>query len=663
MGSEAGHGERVHGTEAEGEDPGSSEDRTPPPAEPPTGSAGHGEASRTFYLRLALVLVAVYVAVSFAMSCLRFTGFFDENWDLGIMQQALWSTSHGHPMFEAGDYEELGVSSLFQVHPSLLVFALSIPYALAPSAFTLFLLQSLAVGAAGIPLYFLTRSVTSSSRKALVTVALFLTWLPLLSSQMYDFHLEAFLPIELFTTAYFWERRSYGLTLISSIVAMLTLEIAPLFVVAMAAFFGLPPLLPLFRDCFGGLGRPEKSTSSERRTGALTRLLTYLRQTEVLFALAMVNVAVGVYFLLRLLQGPYIGWILGPSVSPSGFLWGFTASSFGLSPAYLGAFLTMKVTYWATLYGLVLFLPFLRPRSLILVLPWLAFTFLSPSWGYVTIGYQYGLVAAFPVFAGVAYAMDLVPVMSFRHLLKELRSVLVGSVRSAGSSAYVGELRTRRPRLSTPAAGSLVLGTLIVVGLMLTPIAPWSLSSVIPEGSAAPGYWGRYSVPPAYARVVALVGTIPQGATLVASSDLFPFVANDVNAYSTLWYPADPPNLPFNMTNLPRYVLVSQVMSMDVPSWLGVLLTGPQFYGERAYLPGSPVGAVVLYEQGYTGNASSYGPGAPPSLSFISAPTHGPLTCAPEAAQEGTCWLAAPRSWATYEKTTPFPSVSTPPKQ
>ena len=104
--------------------PPSSPGREGPHSSPPEGNEGN-ELSPRFYTRVLLGLVAAYVIVSFVMASLRFTGFFDENWDFGIFQQALWSTTHGHVLFEAGDYELLGVSSFFQVHPSFLLLGLA----------------------------------------------------------------------------------------------------------------------------------------------------------------------------------------------------------------------------------------------------------------------------------------------------------------------------------------------------------------------------------------------------------------------------------------------------------------------------------------------------------------------------------------------------------
>ncbi len=573
----------------------------------PPGVVQRSEPPPRFYTAVLLALVATYVAVSFVMASLRFTGFFTENWDFGIFQQALWSTTHGHVLFEAGDYELLGVSSFFQVHPSFLIFVLAGIYWIAPSAYTLLAIQSLVVGLAAVPLFLLTRSITGSGRKALWVAAAFLVWLPLLSSQMYDFHLEAFLPLELFGMFLFWCQRRFWAAAGVATIAMLTLEVAPLFVFATAAFFALPPL----RESLGRLARGSRTPPfprterPPRQDHSFTRwLAAYVREPMVFFSLLMAEFSVGFYVVLRLLQGPWVSAIIGPNTGPSGAVWGFSSSSLGLSLSNLQVGFPQKVEYWLLIYGLLLLLPLLKPRALLLAVPWLAFTFFSSIPNYVTIGYQYGTVAAFPVFVGMAYAMERIPVVS----LKELLSQALGRSRASPPPSSPAPSTYRAARFGSGhhlPIGTIALVGIIVGGMLLSPITPWNLTPGIPEVNP-PGFWGRYNVPAGYAKVESLSALIPSGASVVASTDLFPFVANNVNAYSSLWYPGDPLYLPFNLSNPPRFVLVSEVMWQNLPGWIGPLLSNPSYYGLRGYVGISPVGWVKLYENQYQGNVTSF---------------------------------------------------------
>jgi uncharacterized membrane protein len=581
-----------------------------PDVEPPYSETTTGlehslrERSSAFYSRLLLLFVAAYVLVSFVLASLRFTGFFAENWDFGIFQQALWSTSHGHILFEAGDYELLGVASFFQVHPSFMMFSLAGVYALLPSPFTLLAIQSLVVGFAAVPLYWLTGSITGSRRKAIWVAVAYLIWLPLLSSQLYDFHLESFLPLELFSMFLLWYRGRYWSAATVATLSMLTLEVAPLFVFATALFFALPPLRSSIARFWRGLRLHYRGTHFPPLAQLRQSLLGYLSDPKVLFSWVMAEFSVGMYIVLRLFQGPWIDALIGSNVGPTGSNWGFSTSSLGLSFGNLGSNFPMKVEYWLILYGLLLLIPLIAPRTLLLALPWLVYTFFSAIPNYVTIGYQYGTVAAFPVFVGLAYAMNRITIDPLGSLPTGLPGTESSRPRGEGNPRAPPVQRPRRKSQRLP-FGTFAMVGIVLGGVLLSPITPWNLSSAIPE-NIPPGYWGRYSVPAGYAKVVEVAALVPSGASVLASTDLFPFVANNVNAYATLWYPADPPYLPFNVTDPPRFVLVSQVMWANLPSWIGPLLSNQNTYGLRGYVPVTPLGWVRLFENQYLGNATTF---------------------------------------------------------
>ncbi|MGI0053663.1 MAG: DUF2079 domain-containing protein, partial [Thermoplasmata archaeon] len=192
---------------------------------------------------LALLIVG-YFAVSFALSYLRWEELATTNWDLGIFEQALWSTTHGHPFYEAGDWETYGVSSLLQVHPALFLYALVPLYAALPSAPTLFFVQSSAVALAAVPIYATGLKVIGRPAPALLVAGLYLIAAPLLLANLYDFHLESLLPLELTLLYYLWLTGRYRLGLLVAVAACLTLEVAPFLVAAVALVFLVPPVGP-----------------------------------------------------------------------------------------------------------------------------------------------------------------------------------------------------------------------------------------------------------------------------------------------------------------------------------------------------------------------------------------------------------------------------------
>ena len=558
------------------------------------------------YVRWLVVAVLGYFTASFVLSSLRLLGFYYENWDMGIILQSLWSATHGsQPFFNSGAYETLGVPTFFQVHPSFMLYPLAAAYYFFPNAFFLLAIQSAVVALAAVPLYYLGQSITGSPRKALWVSVLYLAWAPTLSSNLYDYHLEMFLPISLFCMFYFWHARRYAWATALAVLAMLTLEIGPLFVFVTGLFFVWPEAISYARR-FASRGWRWKGEAGTGSAGspadhspAVSTPTPAHRLPSMRYTLALMAVSVAIYLLLRMLQDPWVSFVLGPNVTPSGSLWGLSTSSLGLSIWDFGANFAMKITYWALILALVFFLPMLFPRCVLLALPWLAFTFLSPNGNYVDVGYQYGVVAAYPVFVGAVYGIDRLPVESLRRAFRGLFSPTRPITFQHSGLIYI-------PQVGAYVTVGLV--TVLCINVALTPLNPLMQS---PNGTSAPGYWLTYDPGPGYRSVQQVASLLPPEAPVLASTDLFIFVANDVHAYAMLWYEGNPSFLPFNASVLPPYVLVSAAEVSDVPTWLQDPMLGENStYGMLAYVPTTPAGMVVLYELHYTGPAREIGPEA-----------------------------------------------------
>lgn len=536
---------------------------------------------------LVYVMAGAYTAMAFYLSVLRYMEFYARNWDMGIFQQALWSTTHGRILWESGDYETFGVSSFFQIHPSFLMFPLAGLYSMAPWPWTLLLLQAAFTGLAAVPLFYLARRITASERKGLFAAAIYLAWAPILSSNLYDFHLESFLPVELFTFFYLWVSRHYLAAWVVATTSFLTLELAPL----LAIFF---LLFIHWDDLSEWLARARSWIA--HRTLPIRKSLTGLaaqageRPPNPRWGLLLAIYAVAFYVVLRLLQGPFISVILGyqPAVAPTS---GFSPRSLGLSLYYLPGSFAVKVEYWIILYGLLAFIPLLYRRTLILVVPWLVWTFMTPYLNTVHLGYSYGYIAAIPLLIGFCYG------------LKDLEDAIgrIGNFLHRHSQvASAG----RRRRGWMP---SLVIVILLAVNLAISPIDPLVQSSGAYD-SGTPGYWVSYDLAPGYAPVVHAAELIqPSESYVLASDDLFVFVANDVHAYSTLDGPGGGTLGPFDPTNLPTYLFLSEKDMGETPAFISAVLHNTSYYHVRAVVHDTPVGNVTLYYL----SASAVHPGIP----------------------------------------------------
>ena len=533
--------------------------------------------------------MAVYFLFAFGLSLLRSEELYTGNWDLGIFQQAFWSTSHGYPLYEAGDYEMSGLGSLFQVHPAPLLIPLQAIYSLFPQAATLFALQSAAVSLAAVPLFFLARDVTRSGRKALLVSGLYLLWPPLLAANLYDFHLESFLPLELFLLFLLWSRGRYAWGLLVAGLACITIEVGPVLVAFVALYFLLPPLRRLARRFAAALRPKPGGPPSKERWAALGRSgVRWLSGRPVQMAGVLFVVAGVAYLLLRFVQASPQLLLLPVVPLPANPARPLLNMGLYISANHLVIDVPQKVGYWLLLYALVGFLPLRALRTQLIALPWFFYTFVSHS-VFTVWGNQYSFLPVFPLFLGVAFGLRDLDAGSLPEAARALGRWL-GSRRGGRGSGARPAARTGRSPAASRAIVTWVLVAVVVAGIVLSPADP-----LVQRTSLGDGYQVNYVPMPNYAQVHQLVARLPPGATVLASNALFPLVANDLNAYALLWTSEIPPYLPFNSTHPPPFVLLASSQAGSVPTWLTTLLGDPAVYGVLGSVPGTDQGTVTLF--------------------------------------------------------------------
>lgn len=566
------------------------------------------EASSRGPFYLLLGLAALYFGVSLTLSDLRFHEFTTSNWDLGIFQQGLWTTFHGHVFYEAGDWETSGSASFLQVHPALILFALAPVYFAAPDPLTLFVIQSAVVAAAVFPLFGIARQVIGRSGPALGIAGLYLASGPLLAANVFDVHLEALIPLEIFSLFYLWNLGRYRLGMAVAVATYLTLEVTPFLVAGLALFFLIPPMAtPL-----GGAGRRlyrwvRAHPLADLRAGG-ERWRRYLDETKGRWSLYLLLSAIIVYPLLRLFEWYLLPWMIGapPLPAAGGLTAPIQAAGIPVDFAF-GTHLGNKVGYWALMVALLGFLPLFAPRGLLLVTPWFLFTMQAALLVWTLVGFQYSFIpmATLPIAA----------IYGFRNVELRILPWLVARVRrwatARRGATAVRPAEARAARRPAPVIPNLALGAffvvLVVANVTVGPVNPARQNLA----SGLSGYTVTYAIPPGFDEVVAVVQLIPTNATILASSNLFPLVANNPAAYALLWTNSPPPYLPFSGGYLPQYVFLSQNQLGAVPIWLSPLLTNPAVYGLRAIVWQAPPGPVLLYALNYTGSYIEYGSPAP----------------------------------------------------
>ncbi|MDE1820486.1 MAG: DUF2079 domain-containing protein [Euryarchaeota archaeon] len=529
-----------------------------------------------------------YVIATVTIDELRVLELQATTWDLGLYQQALWSVGHGRPLYEAADFEVAGYPSFLEVHTSFVLFAVAPVYDALPSPLTLFTLQSIVVAGAAIPLYLLSREVVGRGPIALTPPLLFLCSAAVIGSSIYDFHVEAFLPVEFFTFFLLWYRRQYAWGAAVAVVALLTMEIAPVLMATIALVFLLPS-----RDGLRGLLQGWRSSWGSQRLRELLRplgaqLRWYLLDRRHQVSAALLLASIVSYYFLRFLQSFWIQPLLGlPPISPIVRAPG--EGVIGASPGLLGVGLGGasvdpfgKLSFWIITYALLGLVPLLSLRGYVLAFPWWIFTVFNTNANFSIIGFQYGYIFAIPL------------MLSFIFGLRRLQGWWQET--STGAQRRASPVGLRRPSRGTVAV---TVTALVAVNLLMSPLDP-----VLHDSGQGAAYQFSYEVPPGYSDVTQLVSLIPPGAVVLASDNLFPLVANNLHAYSLYWDPNQyPAFLPFSSAELPRYVLISENRDWLVPSWLDEILYSTGDYGVVGIVEETPVGGVILFESGYHGPA------------------------------------------------------------
>ncbi len=583
--------------------------------------AGSPSRSRSLLPWLGVALLA-YFTVSFALSGLRVLELQTTTWDMGIYQQALWSTAHGgRPFYEAADWETARYGSLLEVHSAFVLYLIVPLYALVPSQFLLLAVQSAVVAAAAVPLYFLGADLSGERSRGLLGAVVYLAYAPVLTSNLYDFHIEAFLPLGLFTVLWLGHRQRYGLALLAAVAVCATMEFGPVLLAAVGLFFLLPDAAELaggraaLRRIFGRRGRPGSDTGPPAPAadpGDRRRLRRYF----ALGLLALGAVAYGLLYVLRIDLLPW--WWSLPTPVTGGYVVGLTPSALGLSLGNLPIGLAAKVGGWLVALALLGFVPLLAPRALVLAAPWAAFSLLSASPNYVTPGFQYGFFVA----AG------LMPAFLFG--LGRLDPWIAAARASFGLPARPPSgrrpvpagpgRRGRRRRSPSFLPTAVAVALLVVVNGLATPADPYLQA----QGPAS-AFRISYAVTPGFAAAERLAGLVPAGATVLASDNLFPLVANDRNAYSFSWVPAYFLHLPFDRARLPEFLFLAENRTSAVPVWIGADLYNTSDYGLRAIAAATPVGAALLFEYHFTGSPLELGvPASVPRFYDGSALAPGP---------------------------------------
>ena len=191
---------------------------------------------------VVMIAVFVYIVVFSSVTVMKHYAFLTTGWDLGIYMQVLWSTLHGRPFYYSYELNKIPSGNFFGLHFVPILFLILPLYMLFPCAETLLVIQTVAIGAGAVPLYFLAKEVLESRTSAVVVSVIYLLYPPLHGLNWFDFHPEAFIPLFIILMAYFFEMRKFRWMYVSMVLALSTIEFTALIVAAIGVSFLLKGL-------------------------------------------------------------------------------------------------------------------------------------------------------------------------------------------------------------------------------------------------------------------------------------------------------------------------------------------------------------------------------------------------------------------------------------
>jgi uncharacterized membrane protein len=201
-----------------------------------------------FWLATGLVTLAALLFAGYFIFYLtgRHDAYITSAEDLGIMDQAIWSTLHGqlfhqticNTVSDTNCYSFNGISR-FAIHFEPILFLVSLFYVVWPNPKTLLVIQSLVVASGAFPAFWLARLRLRNELAAVVIALVYLLYPAQQQATIYDFHAVTFTAALLLFTLYFMYTRRTAWLFVFAILSMACKEEIPLTII----IFGLWSIL------------------------------------------------------------------------------------------------------------------------------------------------------------------------------------------------------------------------------------------------------------------------------------------------------------------------------------------------------------------------------------------------------------------------------------
>ena len=510
---------------------------------------------------VSLLIVIASTVFSF-LSVVRYLGFQTFAWDLGIYNQAMYTTLFsGRLFYYTSDLPANPTGSLLGVHFSPILLALTPLYLLYPSPITLLVAQAVALGLGALPLYYYSLDKLGERRISVVFAVGYLLSPMIVGIGWFDFHPEAFLPPTLLGALYFHSKKRWFGYFACILLALATIEVAPVIVAGLGIY-----LLYAERHSIRTIHLLRAVRSAQFWIPTATLLLSAAWLYVALTTIRAFNPINMFYY-----GGSPLYWgVLGVRTVgevPLRALTNPQATIFALIFDWW-----LKILYVTVLFAPLLFLSF-RSKLTLLTIPWLGVALVSnyqPFYFHVN---QYPSFVAPFIFLGAVEG------------LKRLKS-------SDRTECYNPQRIRKR-----------LLVAAIISFAVATPMVPWFVGIGTPQLP-----YGVFSGNSHEGKVGALLSLIPASASVLTQSNVFPLLSSRVNAFVVPTVSFFPPSTSFNQT-LDTWLNASEYVLLDpVTDQISTLLTLPRMRQMAVHGLLAQVDEVMLFRKSYTDSPMRFEP-------------------------------------------------------
>jgi uncharacterized membrane protein len=436
------------------------------------------------------VSILTYGIIFSALTILRYDAFRARAWDLGIFTQSLWTTLNANKFFYHTCELFINPSgSFFGVHFSPMLFFVLPFYLVATRPETLLVLQSFVLPLAAVPIYKLAKEYAGGRTVGLMFAAVYLIYPSTQYVNMFDFHIQSFLPLFFSFTIYYLTKENWPKYFLFMFLALSCEEHAAWTAFAMGIYAAWKHRTQLI--------------STIRGRKPLARI--------VLVPLATMAVS-GVWYWFTLWQRDTF-FPTNPQALPD-FLGAPNFSILGaknpveipllifLRPlnaiqalAYDGQ---IKLLYLLLLFGPLAFFSLRAPSTLIPAIPWLGWSLLSQTQAHHALGHQYETYVVSFIFAAATFG-----------LAKYQR-------RNSNSKPIISFLKkSSRPRYIATAS--------LIFFLIVNPMSP-VISHLFPN-------YVKFSIDDHERLISETINLVPPNASILTQDNIFPYVSHRVDAY------------------------------------------------------------------------------------------------------------------------------------